>query len=131
MKTRYCEIIGTTRQGEQFKSALDGSLDNLIERIEAKTGLCPDPLHFTIRLVDFSDDILAQMNEWYPGHYFPQCPGYTDNERKTILFAVHNLKRRVIIHELTHMILNLYFTEKRVPKELHEIIAQTMEELIK
>jgi len=132
VKTRYCEIMGIERLIDRFNFVLDGSIESIIERIEVTTGLSPDPLYFKIHLVDFSDDVQAQMQEWYPGQQFKQVPGYTDNERKTILFAtVYNLQLKTIVHELTHMLLNLQFTEQEIPKELHEIIAQRMEELIK
>lgn len=130
MKTRYCEIIGTPGQLEKFLFILGGTIDDLVERIEVYTGLSPDPLFFKILLLDFSDDIQAQMALWYPGQYFPQVPGYTDAERKTILLAMNGLKRDVVVHEITHMLLNLSFTKQKIPPRLHEIIAQSLERSI-
>jgi hypothetical protein len=130
MKTKYCSIQGSNEQIKHLQFVVDENIDRLIERIELELDTFPDKLFFTLFLVDFSDDVLAKMYSLYPDRKFTQSPGYTDRDNKIIFLAVHNLTRRIVIHELTHMIINLYFIHDYPSSTIHELIAQKMEQLI-
>ena len=124
--SHYAEITGTDFQIKSFLEQIGAPVDDIVDRVCARTMMAPDPMLFDICLRGSSADV----QDMYKGFYGKDCDyiAFTSASRNTSYFSVAEVSRRVFAHEVTHIILN-----KMCPKlsiVCQEILAQAVESKI-
>ncbi len=99
-------------------------LDSLIEKVELLLHICPRDLKFDIKLVNTS----AEVQEYYKNKYGIKSDyiAFYSPNNKTVFFSVSDIGNSVLAHELTHVIVDLYFTN-RPSAVIQEILAHFVE----
>ncbi len=99
-------------------------LDSLVEKIELLLHVCPRELKFDIKLVNTSDDV----QEYYKNKYGikPDYVAFYSRQNKMVFISVNDIRNSVLAHELTHVIVDQYFTNTPSPV-IQEILAHFVE----
>lgn len=129
MLTRYVRINGDSSLVEMFVAKVGTDIDTTVERIEILLGIFPDPIMINIELLGSKYDVQEKYLQRYRRKL--SSSAYTSRSDGTIYISAQDISRRILVHELAHAILNLYFVKNLVPIELHEIIAQYVESRVK
>lgn len=124
MSRHYCLISGNAEQTKDFLSRLSWPLNDLVERVEYVLDMWPDGLDIKIELSDDADGVRAAYLDLYEKQV--DYIAFTRLSTQTIYISVADTSDRVLAHELAHVVVNKYFTE-RPPYHIHELLAQFVE----
>jgi hypothetical protein len=98
--------------------------DNRVEKVETVLHLFPEDLQFSVVLVASADDVQKIYKDRYGGdvHYV----AFYAPDKKTIYISVADARPGILVHELTHAILDQYFL---IPPSavVQEILAEFVE----
>lgn len=141
MKTRYTEISGTADQIARFCKRIGRDVDEIAAAVLEVMGLGDMPVVFRISLRGCAKDVqevfFSIYNQPFSGNIVEKHRELFDKNRVAfcsksqgkIFISVADATARVVSHEMTHHVLNIYFSDP-IPTVLHELIAQTVEERV-
>jgi len=103
---------------------MGAKLDTIVERAETVLEMFPASLRITIVLLADFDAVAAVYNKKYEKH-ISNIAFYSLSEN-TIYVSVEDMHNGVLVHEISHAIVNNYFNF-RLPYKVHEMMAQFTE----
>jgi hypothetical protein len=143
LKTRYASIVYTgeaelTTFGAKIADGtaipwkdhpavcqcLASALDAMVDRAETVLHLYPEGLHFSIVLEPSAASVQGIYRERYGGDV--RYVAFYAPDNKTIYISVTDSRRGILIHELTHAILDQYFVVSP-SAAVQEILAEFVE----
>jgi hypothetical protein len=99
-------------------------LDTTVEKVETILHLFPEHLQFSIVLEPSADEVRKIYRDRYGGDV--RYVAFYAPDKRTIFISVADARRGVLVHELTHAILDQYFVV--VPSTvIQEILAEFVE----
>jgi hypothetical protein len=140
LKTKYAAVVyGKEQQMLRFSANVAGTagagcasvcdelghvLDAAVLRVETVLGLVPEDLHFTILLTPSAEEVRKIYSARY-GRDTDYVAFYAP-EAKTIFISVADARPGILIHEITHAVLDQYFL---IPPSaaVQEILAHFVE----
>lgn len=129
MQTRYTEILGTPDQKSVFQKRIKQQVDAIALAVLESIGLHDAPYVFRISLRGSARDVQEHFSSKHPGKTL-NSHSYASRSENMCFISVADVSLKTLAHELTHVALNLFYTEYKVTNELHEIIAQAVEEKV-
>lgn len=103
-------------------------LDVIVERVETILDMSPRELKFKIILLSSDTDVQRIYRNKY-GSSVDYIAFYSPKE-KTVFISADDIRLGVLAHELTHVILNHYFSISP-PLKIHEVLARFVEAHLK
>ena len=140
MKTDYGLLDGSEQQiktltkrlmlsnwwGKKQEDTLPNLLLDCVNHVRVKMLYSPKDFRFHIILTD-SDNINSIQMNLYGKIRYPKIPSFVSLSRKTIYVNIDKINRKVLYHEIGHLMFNDLIDNKRVGSSLHEHIAQFCE----
>ncbi len=118
---------GAATDGKKYGAACEGFshlLDTTVEKIETVLHLFPEELRFSIVLEPSADDVRRIYRNRYGGEV--RYVAFYAPDEKTIFISVADARRGILVHEITHAILDQYFVV--APSTvIQEILAEFVE----
>lgn len=120
------------QQRTRLQEILCCSVDDLITKCQITLNLFPDNLHFDLFIYDTIEEVQQAYYSLYNKKFDGQS--WMSKSRKQIhlslpkknfwnFFSSNEKWIRKFCHEIAHIIVECYFTEK-VPYHIHELLAQ-------
>lgn len=102
-------------------------LNRLVEEVEKKTNFAPNQINITFVALEDTDAVDAEKQKIYNG-YAPELgrPAFADLLTRTIYFDCARVTRRILKHEIGHILFSMVTTQRPSPA-LHECVAQFCE----
>jgi hypothetical protein len=120
------DLTGTDYQKAQFLKRIKQPVERIAKDVLAVMGLVDMPVVFRIVLRGNSEDVRKMHMDFYGKPLAGVA--FTGKSRQSIYLPI-DTTARIVAHEMSHHVLNAYFTDP-IPTALHELITQTVEELV-
>jgi hypothetical protein len=109
------------------EDGLPATLDSLVERVQTALEMFPAQLHFSIVLLEDAAAVASVHLQKY-GKNIDNIAFYSLSA-DTIYISVEDMHFGVLVHELSHAVIDNYF-DFRLPYDVYELMAQFTEKQI-
>jgi hypothetical protein len=109
------------------EDGLPATLDSLVERVQTALEMFPAQLHFSIVLLEDTAAVASVHLQKY-GKNIDNIAFYSLSA-DTIYISVEDMHFGVLVHELSHAVIDNYF-DFRLPYDVYELMAQFTEKQI-
>jgi hypothetical protein len=110
-----------------YKEALKNKIDLIVERVESILEMYPSMMHFKIVILNDKDEVKTVFRRLYKRD--ANFIAFYSPDKKTVYLSLDDIELIVLAHEITHVVIDHYFTIAP-PVKIHEILAQFVEKYL-